>query len=86
MKVFVKLLARIAEKAVKPEAWIHLNEDSTLQDLLERVAEELGVKVDLNQEDIVILVNGRSIEFLNGVKTKLRDEDVVVIMPPAAGG
>lgn len=33
-----------------------------------------------------ILVNGRAIEWLNGLATKLKDGDEVVFIPPAAGG
>lgn len=33
-----------------------------------------------------ILVNGRDIEFLNGLETKLKDGDVIDIFPPVAGG
>ena len=33
-----------------------------------------------------ILVNGRDIDFLDYLKTKLRDGDSVVFFPPAGGG
>jgi molybdopterin synthase sulfur carrier subunit len=33
-----------------------------------------------------ILVNGRSINLLEGLKTPLKDGDVVAIFPPVAGG
>lgn len=33
-----------------------------------------------------ILVNGRKIDFLDGMETKLEDEDTVAIFPPVAGG
>ena len=33
-----------------------------------------------------ILVNGRDIEFLDGLKTKLKDGDVIDVFPPVAGG
>jgi molybdopterin synthase sulfur carrier subunit len=32
------------------------------------------------------LVNGRSITSLNGVKTRLTNEDIVAIIPPVGGG
>jgi len=37
-------------------------------------------------EDTIILVNGRSIWFLDGLETKLKEEDVVSIFPPIGGG
>ncbi|WP_406677686.1 MoaD family protein [Moorella sp. ACPs] len=35
---------------------------------------------------IAILVNGRNINFLHGLKTSLSPGDKVTIIPPAAGG
>ena len=35
---------------------------------------------------ILILLNGRNIIFLDGLKTKLKEGDVVAISPPIAGG
>ena len=35
---------------------------------------------------VKMLVNGRHIQFLDGVDTPLADEDVVSIFPPIAGG
>lgn len=37
-------------------------------------------------EEIIILVNGRHVEHLNGIHTKLVPEDVVSIFPVVAGG
>ena len=36
--------------------------------------------------DVIILVNGRHIEHLDGVATALTEEDYVVITPLVAGG
>ena len=38
------------------------------------------------QSSINILVNGRSIRFLEGVNTSLDEDDVLAIFPPVAGG
>ena len=37
-------------------------------------------------DDVIILVNGRHIEHLNGVATPLTEQDYVVITPLVAGG
>ena len=36
--------------------------------------------------DVIIMVNGRHIEHLDGIATKLSDEDTVVLTPVVAGG
>lgn len=33
-----------------------------------------------------IMINGRDIEFLNGLETELHDGDEVLILPPVSGG
>ena len=35
---------------------------------------------------LIIMVNGRHIQHLDGIKTKLKDTDVVAITPQMAGG
>jgi len=35
---------------------------------------------------LVILVNGHHIEFLGGLRARLKDGDEISIFPPAAGG
>ena len=35
---------------------------------------------------IIILVNGRSIDFLNGIQTPLTPDDIVDVFPVEAGG
>jgi len=38
------------------------------------------------QNYLLLLVNGRNIAALNGLKTKLADGDVLAILPPVGGG
>ncbi|KUJ98581.1 MAG: Uncharacterized protein XD43_1753 [Thermococcales archaeon 44_46] len=86
MKVFVKLVAQVAGEVDKPEFWVFLEDGSTLKDLLQKLEAEKGIKVDFSKKDVVILINGRSVEFLGGIEAKLKDMDRVIIMPVAAGG
>ena len=86
MKVFVKLIAQVAEDIDRPEFWGFLEENSTLDDLLKKLELERRIKIEWDEQNIVILMNGRSAEFLGRVKAKLKDMDKIVIMPVAAGG
>ena len=37
-------------------------------------------------DDVIVLVNGRHIEHLDGVSTKLTEQDCVAVTPLVAGG
>lgn len=37
-------------------------------------------------ERSIVLVNGRRVEFLDGIRTPLRDTDTVFVFPVVAGG
>ena len=37
-------------------------------------------------DDVIIMVNGRHIEHLDGVRTKLSEQDYVAVTPLVAGG
>lgn len=47
--------------------------------LLDKSGKNLG-------PDLIIMVNGRHIQHLDGIKTKLTEDDVVAITPQMAGG
>lgn len=38
------------------------------------------------RETVIVLVNGKGINLLNGLGTKLKDGDMVAIFPPVSGG
>lgn len=40
----------------------------------------------LLNSDVMILVNGRNIEALQGLKTELKSTDIISIFPPICGG
>lgn len=38
------------------------------------------------RDHLTLLLNGRNIENLDGLKTQLMDDDVLAILPPVGGG
>jgi len=71
-----------------------LMEAETVGDVLNKLLEEHGEPLKNELFDIKgkiksmyrIVVNGRNINLIDGLQTKLEDEDMVVIMPAIAGG
>lgn len=66
-----------------------------MHELGEQLSERFGAKfrkyyfspdgTDFGDETI-ILINGRRVEFLDGMQTKLKDTDTVLLFPMVAGG
>jgi len=87
-RVKVKLFANfreVAEKEVEMEA-------DSIDELTSLLVERYPKLGELMFEDgklrdyVHVMVNGRHINHLHGLKTGLRDGDVVAIFPPVSGG
>lgn len=73
---------------------VELPEDADVGGLLARLSEDLGKRFREEVLDehgapkrmIKIFVNGRDIDFLDGLSTRLKNEDEVALIPPVAGG
>ncbi len=90
-KVRVIPLARIRAIMGVKETTV---EAKTVEELIKKLVEKYGRRLEEELFDSSgklkdyyrIVVNGRNIKLLNGVKTQLKDNDLVAIMPPIAGG
>jgi sulfur-carrier protein len=65
----------------------------TLREFLDKLCSRYGMRFrekifagDRLSEDIIIMVNGRHIEHLNGMDTHLEENDEISIFPRVAGG
>jgi len=73
---------------------VELGEGSTLQDLLFKLADDFGEKFrnyvfdekGNTRLNLQYLINGKSHTNLRGLRTELREGDVVAIVPPVGGG
>lgn len=95
MKVSVRYFATLREITGQREEKIELREDSTVKDLLNRLVERHGsrFKEYVVEEEtgtprahLLFLINGTSINSLEGLSTRLTDDCVVALMPPVGGG
>ena len=92
MSITVKLFANFRELVGQRQVVMSAEDVSSLLDKLtsdfQRLEDELfepGSKKKL-RSTVNILVNGRGIDLLQGMKTPLKDGDVVAIFPPVSGG
>jgi len=92
MRITVRVYGDLARHLGRRHA-LELDEGATVGTLTSRMAQEAGLKrqgyldsYKVGGSELAIMVNGRNIALLDGVKTALRDGDEVVLLPPSAGG
>ncbi len=87
--VKVTLYAYLREKAGVDTLTLEADTFGKLLNLLDSRLPQLREYISQNSarfKENIYLVNGRNIEFLNGLDTQLQDGDEVAIFPPVAGG
>ena len=92
VNIILKLIAIFSTDVGLTE--IDYSNVETLGDVIVQFMSEYGKKIRKNFIDsqgnlethVVILVNGRNYLFLDGLNTKLKDGDQIVISPPLIGG
>jgi len=90
--VILKLIAIFSTDVGLTE--INYQNVNILGDIINQFMKEYGKKLRKSFVDpsgnleshVVILVNGRNYLFLDGLNTKLKDGDQIVISPPLIGG
>ena len=96
MKVTVDYLGNIKQTlGLKQSEQIEIGEDATVKVLLSLLAEkhgELFIKevYEPNEFDLkpyhILSINGLLLNQLNGIQTKLKDGDHLIVMPVVSGG
>ena len=91
MKITVRVFGEISS-IIGRRHEVELAEGATITTITAKIGEKtrqsqgyLG-EFRVGGKDLAILVNGKSIDMIDGIQTKLRDGDEVVIMQPTAGG
>ncbi len=94
MKIEVKFFTSLREITGKKVDEVQSPSAITVEELLTRISEKYGKefkeylynKKGKVQRHLVILVNGKSINVLQGSETELKEGDTVAILPPVGGG
>lgn len=94
MKVEVRFFTSLREITGYKVNKILLQNSSTVEELLTLLSEKHGknfIEYLYNKEGEVqgflsFLVNGKNINIMQGFDTKLKEDDVVAILPPVGGG
>ena len=86
MRVHIKFVGKFHEEFRTEDVWLYLQNGVTMKELFEKLEREKSIKVNLQDSSMVVLVNGKRVEFVGGLSAVLRDLDEIVIMPIVAGG
>jgi molybdopterin converting factor small subunit len=86
MRVHIKFVGKTYEKSSMEDEWIYLQNGATMKEVLEKLEREKSIKVNVQDSSMVVLVNGKRVEFIGGFNAALKDLDEIVIMPIIAGG
>ncbi|MDQ1281067.1 MAG: hypothetical protein QG670_2331 [Thermoproteota archaeon] len=91
MKIIVRVFGEISS-IIGKRLEVELPERATVNSLTNKIREQTNQRpgylgeFKIGSKDLSIILNGRSIDMLNGIITLLKDGDEVVIMQPTAGG
>ena len=96
MRIKVRYFTTLRELAQRAEEVVELRDGALLRDLIEKIALTYGnearkyLYVDEVQgtvdPSVRFLINGRDAKSLKGLDTRLKDGDIVAIIPPIGGG
>ena len=77
------------EKIGVKEIEVRLKGETTFRELIEKYVSENVREIfgdDENYDDVIILVNGNSLDYLGGFNAKIRDSDIIHFIPFIGGG
>ncbi len=94
MKVCVKFLATIRQITGEPKIELEIHPGDSVETALQTLQARYGSTFKEATTGttaggipkVRFLINGRNTDFLEGSETKLKDGDVMVLVPPIAGG
>ncbi|OGD57274.1 hypothetical protein A3K78_08870 [Candidatus Bathyarchaeota archaeon RBG_13_52_12] len=91
MKITVRVFGDISA-IIGRRHEVELAEGATITTIVAKIGQKTGQRqgylgeFHVGGKDLAILVNGKSIDMMDGTQTKLKDGDEVVVMQPTAGG
>ncbi len=93
LRVKVKFFTTLREMVGKREEEYEFQKRITVEELLRFIVEKYGkmaedylFKNGKPKESFSFLINGKSISSQEGLKTELKNGDILAILPPVGGG
>jgi MoaD family protein len=94
VRIKFRLMGVLRRACGKDEVQVNLSEGSSLKDAISKLIEDEGALRDLildpelkdPRPNTIILINGREMNVLGGLKTEIKDGDEIIIIPVVHGG
>lgn len=95
INITLKTILNFKKIIGKGEIDFTVEKGTVLEEALENLIETYGKELESNLfnphdrsllQHVRLIVNGRDIAFLNGIRTILQEGDEILILPPVAGG
>ncbi len=94
IKVVVKFFTTLREIVGKKEELLEFSKPITVDAMLKQLSKRYGKDFDDYMFDelgdvrghLQVLINGRSVSTMQGLKTQLKNTDQMAILPPVGGG
>jgi MoaD family protein len=94
MPITLKFIGALRKYSGKTQLSVNISEDTSLKALLTKLKHEKpelkkifgDQELNDSQSNALILINGREISVLNGLKSKVTDGDEIIFVPVVHGG
>jgi molybdopterin converting factor small subunit len=86
MKVHIKIVGEIRQRSGMTDMWIFLPNNATVKEALAELEKKEEIKINTENTNIAIFLNGRRLDFIGGFNASLKEMDEIVVMPIIAGG
>jgi molybdopterin synthase sulfur carrier subunit len=94
IKVAVRFFTTLREITGKKEEFLEFSKPISVDIVLKQLSKKYGKDFDDYMFDelddvrghLQVLINGKSVSTMHGLKTQLKDADQVAILPPVGGG
>jgi molybdopterin converting factor small subunit len=87
MRVLMRFVGSPYKTVGISDIWFYFDKNKvTVREVLAKLEMENRVKLNLQDPSIVILVNGRHIEYMGGLDAEVKNSDKIVVASFVAGG
>lgn len=94
MGIKIRMLGVLKKVSGRDEVSLNLDGELKIKEIIKRILEEINTLGDVlldpelkdPRPNTIILVNGKDINLIDGLETRIKDGDEIVLIPVVHGG